>query len=586
MEFLPGGLMGWPLLVLGLAAWWLRKVYLDTQFRKFALRNHCLPEPTTVSKWPMGLDRMVRLFKVTAAEGDVLEALIHPTFLKLGWTWSFSVPLSYNTIATADPDNIKAILSTQFKEFPTGFRRAGAFGYVVGKCLFTVDGAEWEHARALFRPHFARGEVNNLEATEEGVRDLLAAVTARGVDEGHRADDPSEKGRWTPAFDFMELIHRYTLDVGTETFFGANVKSQLAAIPGVKIDQDPQLAETRRVAADQAGASMSFAEAYKLAALAVAKRLRLQAFYWLVNPRDSARAVKYLRGFASHLAGVQLKQLSQKAAIRDDDDKKDTFLKSLARDTQDPTELCNQTLFLLTASRDTTASLLSWLFLMLAKHPRVFDKLRAEIVKEFGTRDEPRGQITFYRLKKCQYLQWTLNETLRLQPPGPLNSRQAAVDTTLPTGGGPDGRSPIAVRKGQPINLCIYTMHRRQDLWGEDALEYRPERWENRKNDWSFLPFSGGPKICLGSECTTYYSPKLRFERSVLISALPSELLTRVCVLLSEEYALAEASFLTVRMLQEFDKIEPVGDIDHIRQIVLISMEPTDGVRVRFRRAA
>jgi len=46
-------------------------------------------------------------------------------------------------------------------------------------------------------------------------------------------------------------------------------------------------------------------------------------------------------------------------------------------------------------------------------------------------------------------------------------------------------------------------MHRSKEIYGEDANEFRPERWEGQelKNiGWGFMPFHGGPRICLGSK--------------------------------------------------------------------------------------
>jgi cytochrome P450 len=71
----------------------------------------------------------------------------------------------------------------------------------------------------------------------------------------------------------------------------------------------------------------------------------------------------------------------------------------------------------------------------------------------------------------------------------------AHVDTTLPLGGGPDGKSPIFVPKGQMVIYQVYVMHRRTDLYGEDAQEFKPERWENLRPGWQYLPFNGGPRI-------------------------------------------------------------------------------------------
>ncbi|EHK97188.1 putative Cytochrome 52A11 [Glarea lozoyensis 74030] len=441
---------------------------------------------------------------------------------------------------TADADNVRAILATQFKDFVTGPNRAGAFGYFVGKSIFTSDGPFWEHSRSLFKPHFATGHINDLEATERSCLDMFEAISAR------------KNGQWTHPLDLQALFLRFTLDNGMEFLFGANVRSQLAAIPGASTIY--QLDEVTRMAADTAGADMGFTEAFHVASLQVTKRAKLQSLYWLADSKEGRKAVKYLQKFCEYLVNATLQASEQTSAnerTNPPQAKKQTLLKALAKDTHDPIELRDQVLFMLTAARDTTAALLSWMFLMLAKHPPVWEKLRESIIKDFGTEKAPKGVLTFSSLKHCTYLQNVMFETLRLYPPGPLNTRMAVRDTTLPVGGGDDGKSPIAVRKGETVNICVYAMQRRTDLWGEDALEFRPERWEGRKMDWSFLPFSGGPRTCMG-----------------------------------QQYALTEAGYLTVRLLQRFDGIQAVEGLDVIEQFVTVTLEPTKGVNVRLREAA
>jgi cytochrome P450 len=82
------------------------------------------------------------------------------------------------------------------------------------------------------------------------------------------------------------------------------------------------------------------------------------------------------------------------------------------------------------------------------------------------------------------------------------------------------------------ISYSPLLMHRRKDLWGEDADDFNPERWldeqrvmELTKDPFKFLPFNAGPRICLGqvsimvtaSHCSIvlfYYSPEFCVQRS------------------------------------------------------------------------
>lgn len=69
----------------------------------------------------------------------------------------------------------------------------------------------------------------------------------------------------------------------------------------------------------------------------------------------------------------------------------------------------------------------------------------------------------------------------------PGNARAAMVDTVLPLGGGEDGKSPLFVPKGQVVQWSLYTIHRRKDIYGEDADEFKPERWATLRPGWVSL---------------------------------------------------------------------------------------------------
>lgn len=95
---------------------------------------------------------------------------------------------------------------------------------------------------------------------------------------------------------------------------------------------------------------------------------------------------------------------------------------------------------------------------------------------------------------------------LRLYPSVPVNAREALKTTTLPVGGGPDGQSPVLIREGEGIGYNVYSMHRSEKIYGPDAAQFRPSRWQQGepnsvelgKVGWGYLPFNGGPRACLG----------------------------------------------------------------------------------------
>ncbi len=199
------------------------------------------------------------------------------------------------------------------------------------------------------------------------------------------------------------------------------------------------------------------------------------------------------------------------------------FMDELVRQTTDTVQIRSELLNILLAGRDTTASLLTNVWFILSKRPDIWQKLQADVATLAG------GVPTFEQLKDLKYLKALLNESLRLHPVVPANSREAYEDAVLPLGGGPDGNAPLFVKKGTLVSWSVYTMHRRRDFYGEDAEEFRPERWlddpatgrKGLRPGWEYLPFNGGARICLG-----------------------------------QQFALTEASYTTVRLCQAFSGIE------------------------------
>ncbi|KAJ6568245.1 cytochrome P450 [Mycena vulgaris] len=161
---------------------------------------------------------------------------------------------------------------------------------------------------------------------------------------------------------------------------------------------------------------------------------------------------------------------------------------------------------ILFAGTDTTSSAMNRILHLLALYPDVQEKLRAEILAA-------PEHMNHDLLTSLPYLDAVVREVLRLYPPpGPM-SRIAWENTVLPVSTpiiGVDGTAmtTIAVPKGTPIHIAISAANHNKHIWGEDALEFRPDRWTNGRVDsvttklcgvdGSTMTFLGGGRSCIG----------------------------------------------------------------------------------------
>ncbi|TKA75137.1 hypothetical protein B0A49_05294, partial [Cryomyces minteri] len=184
------------------------------------------PPRITRNKLPWGIDRLYRVLNFAKSGEDLLDDIFFQRFLDEGWTMQCTTLFGVQIIQTVDPQNVQAVLATKFKDFEVGERRHKQFGVVLGKSIFTSDGPFWEHSRALFRPQFAREQINDLASTEKSTQDLFQAL------------GPVDENGWTASVDLLPLLYHFTLDTATDFLFGQSVDSQLAALQTSKEDGD------------------------------------------------------------------------------------------------------------------------------------------------------------------------------------------------------------------------------------------------------------------------------------------------------------------------------------------------------------
>ncbi|KFY82020.1 hypothetical protein V500_10896 [Pseudogymnoascus sp. VKM F-4518 (FW-2643)] len=433
----------------------LQKLITHVQRRRFARAQGCqLPPKLPQTERIIGLNAF--LMMADNMKNHVMLPTSQDIHREVGNTFSIVLP-GQTAISTIEPENLKAVLATQFHDFGIGKRHRG-MGALLGHGIFTSDGAHWERSRIP---------------------------------------------RDGSTIDLQPLFYQLTLDSATEFLLGESVD----------------------VLRSPAGSEQQlFGESFDFAQTELNLRLRLGPFVKLYYNRKFDTACLRVHNFIDQFVAKALefrreRLASGKVKAEKSGKEKYIFMNELALATDDPIQIRSEILNILLAGRDTTAGLLSNTFHVLARRPDVWAKLKHEV-------DQLEGKLPSYEtLRSMKYLKSVLNESLRLYPSVPQNIRFANKDTTLPVGGGPDGKSPVFVTKGQIVAYNTYSMHRRKDLYGEDAEEYNPDRWETLRMGWGYLPFNGGPRICVG-----------------------------------QQFALTEAGYTLVRLVQEFEKIESRDD--------------------------
>lgn len=449
-------------------------------------------------------------------EGSFLDHLAEQ-YVRLGAETYKALTLTDVLIFTQNPTNIKAMLATQFEEFGIGIRHS-AYSPLLGKGVFVAEGEHWKHSRLMLRPQFSREQVGHVQIIEPHLQTLFEQI--KGF-----------KGR---EFNIQLLFHRLTLDIASEFLFGASVHSLRDPSIGFH-GMDEQVLKNQRFQED-----ITFLLRY------MSMRALLMKLSFVANSSEFRTRVKSAQQYVQQFVegALALSDAEVEAKSRESY----TLLYELAKSTKDPVAIRDELLNILLAGRSTTASLLSWTFFELARNDQIYKKLRQEVLQAFGdgSTAELRELITFESLKKCTYLRYVLNETLRMYPPVAQNLRQARKNTTLPKGGGPDGEERILVTKKQIVVFQLYALHRNPAYFGEDANVYNPDRWVNlAKIGWAFMPFGTGPRICLG-----------------------------------QQFALTEALYVAVRILQTFAQIELHLKFYPPRKAATTVLENMDGVHI------
>lgn len=182
-------------------------------------------------------------------------------------------------------------------------------------------------------------------------------------------------------------------------------------------------------------------------------------------------------------------------------------------------ELVNESLLQLIAGSDTTSTAIRALFLYLLTHPRVYAALQAEVDAAVANGTAPRAPsiISEAGARSLPYLQACIKEGMRVRP-----AAGSPVPKRVPDGGDTvvvDGK-PVFLPGGTNIGVSMFALQLNKGIFGDDAEEFRPERWLFEKDEKKLatmhraqeMIFGYGKYQCLGKSIALMEINKAIFE--------------------------------------------------------------------------
>ncbi|EMS56429.1 Secologanin synthase [Triticum urartu] len=228
-------------------------------------------------------------------------------------------------------------------------------------------------------------------------------------------------------------------------------------------------------------------------------------------------AAKEAKGYGNDLLGLMLEANSSAGAGGQ---------KAAAISMDEIIDECKTFFF---AGHDTTSHLLTWAIFLLGTHPEWQQKLREEVLRECGGTGTP---LHGDALNKLKLTTMVLYETLRLYGAVIMIARETRADTEL---GG------VKIPKGTTTMIPMAIMHRDEEVWGADAGEFKPDRFQNgvgraAKHPSAMLAFSAGPRSCIGQD---FAMLEAKATLAVILRRFEFEV--------APEYVHAPAEFLTLQ---------------------------------------
>ncbi|XP_050217633.1 alkane hydroxylase MAH1-like [Mercurialis annua] len=366
-------------------------------------------------------------------------------------TYHFKGPwfINMDMIGTVDPANVKHMMSTNSSNYPKGSEFKEIFGDIFGDGLFNSDFDQWKNQRKVAvalinRQRFQKFLFHTINVT---VENALIPVLEHCCEQGG-------------IVDMQDIAHRFTFDVTVKVITGHNPKTLAIELPKNEFTYALDHAEE--------------AIFYRHVRPKILWRLQKWLGFGLENKMKIAR-VEIDRIAAAYVAR------KREQLIKGGDEDVDLLASYLTSHYNDEKlmegwkskeEFLRDTLVnFLIAGRENS---LGWFFWLIAKNPVAEAKIREELNRLLPKRSDEIQVFELEEVSKLVYLHGAICETLRLYPPVMYEHKKPLQPDILPSGHYVDPKMEIV--------LSSYAMGRMKSIWGEDCLEFNPERWISKED--------------------------------------------------------------------------------------------------------
>jgi cytochrome P450 len=346
-------------------------------------------------------------------------------------------------IVTIDPAVIQHVLKTNAENYQKSEIQVKRMGHFLGKGLLTTHGEAWRTQRRLIQTGF-----KDLAMLSTIMQDSLA-------DSLREFDCQIRLGPVDVYFHLMKM----TFSMVARSLFGARLKNEDIGLVSQTICTVQEFIVRQTL---QPYLNPWFAASGKLRKH---EEMRIRA--------DSV-LLEYIRKRRHETPGHDLLQTLMDARYSDGEGMSDELVLS-------------ESMQLLVAGHETSSNALSWLLYLLSTHPDCLAMVRNEFDSVLGE-----APLSHADVLKFEFTAQVIYEGLRLYPPFWMIDRMAVDD---------DRVGDVVIPRGSTVIVFVYGAHHAPRYW-QNPENFDPERFTKeemkQRTPFTFLPFGGGPRVCIG----------------------------------------------------------------------------------------